>query len=60
MFDVPDKITIFCNNRVIYTTGDMVSGSKSVSVNFNNRMIKVVIEGNNNQTQWNCKINCPN
>lgn len=65
MYKVPDKLTIFNNGNIIYSTRDKqgvpsaVSEGREEFVDFDTRVIKVVIEGNNKDTDWKCKISCP-
>jgi len=64
MRNIPDKLSIYCSDKLIYITKNKngepakVNGSKTETLKHNCRYIKVIVEGNENGTSWRWKIKC--
>lgn len=61
MYTIPDELTITYEGATIFSTGGLVSGSKSQSVSFSGEstIIIVTINAPQSGTEWDIFIGCP-
>ena len=65
MFDIPDKITVTIDNKIVASTQNLVSGVGSLSFYYNSsnnssKYCLIEVSAPGAQTSWKYKINCPN
>jgi len=61
MYRIPDKLELIYEDQTIFTTGGLVSGSRTVnlSIDGDEEFILARITAPNSGTAWNFQIDCP-
>ena len=61
MYSVPDRLDLIYEGTTIFTTGGLVSGTRTISatIDGNAKVIYVRIEAPNSGTAWNFQLTCP-
>lgn len=58
MFELPDKLSIYCGEKQIFTTG-WVKQSNQAYIPYECRNITIIVEGRDKSTSWSFKAGCP-
>jgi hypothetical protein len=64
MFVNPDALDIFYDGMNVFSTGGLVSGSRTVSVaycsaNTTSTMVRLELRAPNDGTEWDVSVSCP-
>lgn len=64
MFGIPDELTLFYEGVQVFGTGGLVSGSRTVSVNFGSEnststIVTLQLRAPNEGTAWRVSVSCP-
>jgi hypothetical protein len=62
MYSIPDKLEVFYEGKLLFSTNGFVSGNKTESITYNYNKeteIEVIVTGNDAGTAWEYTVNCP-
>ena len=65
MYSIPDKLEVFYEGKLLFSTNGFVSGNKSESIVYEyndstkTEEIEVIVTGDNAGTAWEYTVNCP-
>ena len=64
MYSIPDRLNVYYEGNQIFTTGGLVSGTRTESVSYGsssstNTFVTVEIDAPNAGTAWDVSVSCP-
>ena len=61
MYSIPDRLIVEYEGKIIFDTGTLVSGSRTVAVSYSgtSTLVQVEIDAPNDATAWDVTVNCP-